>query len=201
MTDQATDRIAQEKIGRFGRHSDPAKDFCLEVHALGDQYVAVWDGTLDPSGVKARIDRAMEFVVGGDPAAIGAKQALREIEAQFNKRFPPKAEAAEDDGWQWAVVEVMGHRSHAGRTRDEERIGIKMLRIDVPIKGDAAANGWETIYYTAPSIFSFRLCDEATAVRANKPYAPASRYRLPPPEEVDDDGPVDDENDLDNLPV
>ena len=41
-----------------------------------------------------------------------------------------------DDGWEWASVEVMGNRCHHGRTREEELFGTKMLRIDVPKKGD-----------------------------------------------------------------
>lgn len=47
----------------------------------------------------------------------------------------------DEEGWEWAVVEVFGHRRHAGRTREEERFGAKMLRIDVPNKGDPATHG------------------------------------------------------------
>ena len=86
-----------------------------------------------------------------------------------------KDTAAEQDGFEWAIVEILGHRKHAGRVREEERFGAKMLRIDVPVKGDAAANGWQTCYYAASSLFSFRLCDEATVIAANKPYDPAAR--------------------------
>ena len=39
-------------------------------------------------------------------------------------------------GWEWMLVEIMGHRTHWGRSREEERFGAKMLRIDVPVKGD-----------------------------------------------------------------
>lgn len=89
----------------------------------------------------------------------------------------------ETDGWEWAIVEIFGHRSHAGRTREEERFGAKMLRVDVPIRGDAIANGWETHWYGGSSIFSFTLTDEDSVMRSNKPYEPPARYRLPPPEE------------------
>lgn len=75
-----------------------------------------------------------------------------------------------DEGWQWAIVEIFGHRKHAGRTREEERFGAKMLRIDVPVDGDPL-KGWTTIYYGGASIFSFGLTDEASVMRANKPYA------------------------------
>ncbi len=50
----------------------------------------------------------------------------------------------DEDGWEWAIVEIFGHRRHAGRAREEERFGAKMLRIDVPVKGDPATHGWET---------------------------------------------------------
>ena len=47
----------------------------------------------------------------------------------------------DNDGWEWAIVEIFGHRRHAGRTREEERFGAKMLRIDIPVKGAHGANG------------------------------------------------------------
>ena len=95
--------------------------------------------------------------------------------------------ATDADGWEWMLVEIMGHREHWGRTRQEERFGAKMLRIDVPVKGDPEKHGWETHYYGGVSIFSFTLTDEATVMKQNKPYEAPSRYRLPAPEE-DDDG-------------
>lgn len=78
------------------------------------------------------------------------------------------ATPAEDDGWEWAIVEIFGHRRHAGRAREEERFGAKMLRIDVPVKGDPVANGWETHRYGGGSIFSYTLTDEDSVMRANK---------------------------------
>ena len=92
-----------------------------------------------------------------------------------------------DDGWKWARVEVMGHRCHYGRTREEELFGTKMLRIDVPKKGDAAANGWETVYYGGAAIFSFALTDEATVLHANKPYDSAARLTYDPSQDDDDE--------------
>lgn len=102
----------------------------------------------------------------------------------------------ETDGWEWAIVEIFGHRSHAGRTREEERFGAKMLRIDVPIKGDAVANGWETHWYGGSSIFSYTLTDEDSVMRSNKPYESPSRWRLPPPEEEhsETEEPADDDD-------
>lgn len=101
-----------------------------------------------------------------------------------------------DDGWEWAVVEIFGHRRHAGRTREEERFGSKMLRIDVPIFAPArtlfdAADGkpeapeivWQTHYYGGASIFSYTLTDEASVMRANKPYESPYRMRLAAPDD------------------
>jgi hypothetical protein len=103
--------------------------------------------------------------------------------------------AAENDGWEWMLVEIMGHRTHWGRARQEERFGAKMLRIDVPIKGDPAANGWTTHYYGGASIFSFTLTDEATALAKNKPWEPPSRLTLSAPAKSDiDDDDVDAED-------
>jgi hypothetical protein len=103
---------------------------------------------------------------------------MTEIEAPHAMEAPP-----ETNGWEWAIVEIFGHRRHAGRAREEERFGAKMLRIDVPLKGDPAANGWETHWYGGSSIFSYTLTDEDSVLRANKPYEPPSRYRLPAPED------------------
>lgn len=95
--------------------------------------------------------------------------------------------APESDGWEWAVVEIFGHRRHAGRTREEERFGAKLLRIDVPNQGAPAEHGWTTHYYGGSSIFSFTPTDEASAMRINRPYSPPSRYIAPPDEPQDDD--------------
>ena len=100
---------------------------------------------------------------------------------------PEAWETADDgDGWEWAVVEVFGHRRHAGRTREEERFGTKLLRIDVPVKGDPEAHGWTTHYYGGSSIFSFTPAEAATCLRINRPYAPASALALAGPDDDDD---------------
>ena len=36
-----------------------------------------------------------------------------------------KEPSVEQDGFEWAIVEVLGHRKHAGRVREEERFGQK----------------------------------------------------------------------------
>ncbi len=88
----------------------------------------------------------------------------------------------DNEGWEWCFLEIMGHRSHWGRSREEERFGSKMIRIDVPIEGDPA-KGWATHYYGGASIFSFSLTDEATVMKRNKPWAPPSRVALPAPDD------------------
>ena len=93
----------------------------------------------------------------------------------------------DSDGWEWALVEIFGHRRHAGRTREEERFGSKMLRVDVPVNGDPAAHGWVTHFYGGSAIFSFTYASEAEVMRANKPYEPPARYALGPPEDPEDD--------------
>ena len=90
-----------------------------------------------------------------------------------------------NDGWEWGIVEIFGHRSHAGRIREEERFGSKMMRIDVPQKGDPEKHGWKTHWYGGASIFSLTLTDEDTAMRLNKLYDAPSTYRLPPPADED----------------
>jgi hypothetical protein len=84
----------------------------------------------------------------------------------------------ETDGWEWAIVEIFGHRRHAGRIREEERFGAKMLRVDVPVfdipPSDQPAR-WETRWYGGSSIFSMSLTDEGTVMRANRPSPPPAR--------------------------
>lgn len=103
-----------------------------------------------------------------------------------NPEIQMQEESETDDGWEWAIVEIFGHRKHAGRIREEERFGAKLMRIDVPNKGAPAEHGWTTHYYGGASIFSMVPTDEATAIRINKPYEPPSRYALPAPEDDDD---------------
>ena len=100
--------------------------------------------------------------------------------------------ATADDGFEWAVVEVFGHRRHAGRIREEERFGAKMLRVDVPTEGDPA-KAWATHFYGGAAIFSVSLSDMATVMRINAPATPPYRLRAPstpdpePEDEIDDD--------------
>lgn len=96
------------------------------------------------------------------PAELAASRAIAAMEAA--------ARAEESaDGWSWAIVEVMGHRRHVGRVR-EERYGTKMLRVDVPVDGDPEANGWRTHFYAGSALFGETPCTREAALAANKPY-------------------------------
>jgi hypothetical protein len=86
---------------------------------------------------------------------------------------------AVDEGWEWAIVEIFGHRRHVGRAREEERFGAKMLRIDVPKIGPAKEDvTWSSHFYGGSSIFSYTVTDEKTVMNyAERSYTPAIPYR------------------------
>lgn len=101
------------------------------------------------------------------------------------------ATEAEDDGFEWAIVEIFGHRRHAGRIREEEKFGAKMLRVDVPtlVAPEVAEAGkpieftverWTSHWYGGASIFSMTLTDEASAMKINRPYISPARFIAPP---------------------
>jgi hypothetical protein len=92
---------------------------------------------------------------------------------------------------EYAIVEVFGHRRHAGRVCEVEKFGTKLLRIDIPTDGDFA-KGFTTHFYGGSSIFSFSPCDLAMVQKVNKPYDAAGRltYREPEPDEIDDGEPL-----------
>lgn len=108
-------------------------------------------------------------------------------------------EAAEDDGWEFAHIEVFGHRSHYGRCREVERFGAKLLRVDIPIDGDPS-KGWATHFYGGSSIFSYSPCTEAAMLKANKPYVSPYRLQAPKEPEEDTDGPMPEDDDDDGRP-
>ena len=83
---------------------------------------------------------------------------------------------------EWAVVEVFGHRSHAGMIREVERFGTKMLRIDVPGEGDSI---FATHFYGGAAIFSIRHCTEEyarTVAEYERPRAAVLATLPAPPE-------------------
>jgi hypothetical protein len=92
------------------------------------------------------------------------------------------SETSADEAVEWAVVEIFGHRSHAGQVREEERFGAKMLRIDVPTPVDGGEPSWKTHWYGGASVFSLTPTDETTVMRMNTPYRRPGLY-LPSSEE------------------
>ncbi|WP_416358183.1 hypothetical protein ACLNGM_09855 [Aureimonas phyllosphaerae] len=107
----------------------------------------------------------------------------------------PTGEAPE---FEFMVVEIFGHRRHAGRVREEERFGAKMLRIDIPKVERVelpsedgpvpalATVSWTSHFYGGAAIFSATSTDEATVLRMNAPYAAPSRMSLPAPSDTSD---------------
>lgn len=110
-------------------------------------------------------------------------------------------EAAEDDGWEFAHVEVFGHQSYWGRCREVEKFGAKLLRIDVPAIGvDGKVTEWMTRFYGGSSVFSYSPCTEAAMLKANKPYVSPYRLQAPKAPEDDVDGPHPEDDADDGRP-
>lgn len=91
----------------------------------------------------------------------------------------PAAAAADE----YAIVEVFGHRRHAGRIVEVERFGTKLLRIDIPQPDAALAAGdpflgseYESHYYGGGSIFSLTPTTLDVVKKMNAPYRPALPY-------------------------
>jgi hypothetical protein len=112
----------------------------------------------------------------------------------------PAPEASTEEPAEYAIVEIMGFRKLAGRILEAERFGAKLLRIDIPTKGDFA-NGFTSQYYSGSSIFSITPTDLATVCKHNKPYEPARLYSPAPQRDPDtDDGGSHDGGDDDDRP-
>ena len=124
--------------------------------------------------------------------------AEREGDILTGRDLVAEANAGTEEGWEWAVIEIFGHRKHAGRIREVEQFGAKMERVDIPIDGDPS-KGWETRLYGGSSIFSVSYTDEASVMKANRPYVSPYRIAAPPEPEPDqlDDGEIIVERDED----
>lgn len=79
-----------EKLGRFDHHPDPAIDFCVEVETLENEWlntkIGFMNGTPPLDALRRRVDKAMDFRVGGDLNAIAAKSLLRRIDGEMGAR-------------------------------------------------------------------------------------------------------------------
>lgn len=73
-------------LGRFGHHPDPATDFEVEVQDIEAEVynASVGFQPLPREVLLTRIDRALDFRVGGVPSCVEAKGVLREIAASFH---------------------------------------------------------------------------------------------------------------------
>jgi hypothetical protein len=72
--------------GRFGHHFEPAQDFITEVDAITAVFEAFSRGeTVDRAELDRRVDRALDFTVGGVPEAVVAKDRLRGIADLLDK--------------------------------------------------------------------------------------------------------------------
>ena len=73
-----------EVLGRFQHHPDPAIDFCVEVEELEAECYnrRVGFQPIPRDMLLTRIDRAMDFRVGGDLASIAAKDVLRQLDRE-----------------------------------------------------------------------------------------------------------------------
>jgi hypothetical protein len=72
-------------LARFGHHPDPAIDFCVEVEELESIAekarlgLAGFGHEEDRAGFDARVEKALDFRVGGDEQAVAAKGVLRQL--------------------------------------------------------------------------------------------------------------------------
>jgi hypothetical protein len=69
----------------------------------------------------------------------------------------------------FAIVEIFGHRKHAGRIMEVEQYGTKMLRVDIPTEGDFD-KGFTSHFYGGGSIFSVTPCTLDYVRQINQPY-------------------------------
>lgn len=87
-----------QKLGRFRRHVDPAKDFRFEVEDLEDRFENLKDvPTEDREDVLQTlltdIGRALDFNVGGNERAVSAKSDLRELSEKAVTELKPSSPA------------------------------------------------------------------------------------------------------------
>ena len=86
-------------------------------------------------------------------------------------------------GDEWALVEIMGHRRYYGRVSAVERLGVTMLKIEVPQPEGA---GYEVIYHAPQAIYGMRPMLEKDVRHALFPPQPAALTAATP--QLDDDG-------------
>lgn len=97
----------------------------------------------------------------------------------------------------FAIVEIMGHRTRAGRISDATIGGATLLRIEHPTVADETGAEPLTEYYAPPAVFMIRPCSEDEAKRvAVTHWATEFRQQLSAPfaelvePDYDDDYPI-----------
>src|ERR1017187_5728997 len=68
----------------------------------------------------------------------------------------------------WAIVEQLGHVRYAGRVTEEEKFGVKMLRIDIP-----DGEGFLTKFLGGATLYSVTIVTEAVARQVSKGTTPS----------------------------
>ncbi len=71
---------------RYDHHPDPVIAYCIECDVIEGMFYDVRVGLMDRDELASRVDRAMDFRVGGDADAIKAKDRVREIDAALRGR-------------------------------------------------------------------------------------------------------------------
>lgn len=75
-----------EKLGRFDHHPDPAIDFEVEVEELIGMAYNRRVGFDPEPDLDRRVERAMQFSVGGVPSCVSAKAELRKIDVELREQ-------------------------------------------------------------------------------------------------------------------
>ncbi len=78
---------------------------------------------------------------------------------------------------EWALVELMGHRSLAGRVTEVQRFGATLMRIDIPGESDA----FTTQFYGGQAIYCVTPTTEELARKAASRLLPRPTHPLLPP--------------------
>ncbi len=79
--------MTEQKLGRFGWHPDPAIDFEVEVTDLEAEMTNRRIG-FQPAPrdvLLSRMERALDFRVGGVPSCVSAKGVLRQLHSELTK--------------------------------------------------------------------------------------------------------------------
>lgn len=77
-------------------------------------------------------------------------------------------QSADISAEKWLIVEVFGHRQHAGRCFSEERFGVQGIRVDEPLAAftpEGQTVRWTTHWYAGAAVFSVQETTEAAVMR------------------------------------